>query len=79
MSELIAFVTAHKWTVACALLGLACAILLLTAGFWRTLLLCALAGGGFALGRELDAHGSARMGAWLRRAVGRVFGRERDA
>ena len=60
-------------------LGLACAILLLTAGFWRTLLLCALAGGGLCARARAGRARGARMGAWLRRAAGRVFGRERDA
>ena len=57
MEQLRAFVAAHKWTVCCTALGLLLALLLLTIGFWRTLLIAVAVGCGLWLGRLLDRSG----------------------
>lgn len=75
MNEIRAFVNAHKWTVSCVALGLLCAVLLLTIGFWRTLLLYLVVGCSFALGRELDKRGSGRIKSLLQK----VFSKENNA
>lgn len=79
MNEIRAFVNQNRWTVFCTAAGLVCAVLLLTIGFWRTLLLCLLSGGGFLLGRELDKRGSGRIKKLLQRVFGKVFGKGIDA
>lgn len=57
MEQLRTFVAAHKWTVCCTALGFLLALLLLTIGFWRTLLIVAVVGCSFWLGWLLDRSG----------------------
>lgn len=75
MSALRAFLAAHKWTVAGTALGFLCAILLLTIGFWRTLLLSVFVGCGFALGRVLDKQGAEA----LKSLFHRIFYKDNNA
>lgn len=79
MRELREFVIGHKWSVLCTAAGLLCGVLLLTIGFWRTLLLCMTVGCGFVLGRELDKRGAGRMKDWIRRMFNRIFSKEHNA
>ena len=79
MNEIRAFVKQNRWTVCCTAAGVLCAVLLLTIGFWRTLLLCLLAGGGFSVGRELDKRGPGRLQALARRVYDKVFHKGNDA
>ena len=44
MEQLRTFVAAHKWTVCCTALGFLLVLLLLTIGFWRTLLIAVVVG-----------------------------------
>ena len=73
MNEIRAFVKQNRWTVCCTAAGVLCAALLLTIGFWRTLLLCLLAGCGYMVGRELDKRGPGRIRALARRVYGKYF------
>ena len=57
MEQLRTFVAAHKWTVCCTALGFLLVLLLLTIGFWRTLLIAVVVGGSFWLGWLLDRSG----------------------
>ena len=57
MEELRTFVLNHRWTVCCTAIGFVLSLLLLTIGFWRTLLLTVFVGCGYLLGRVLDRSG----------------------
>lgn len=58
MEKLTQFCKEHKWTVILVAIGLLFAILFLTIGFWRTLLLVVLVGIAFFLGMLLDRNGT---------------------
>lgn len=65
--QLRVFLAAHKWSVICVAAGFLAALLLLTVGFWRTVLLCLFVIGGFLLGRELDKRGAGRITAFFQK------------
>lgn len=46
-----------KYSVIGGVIGLTIAILFIVIGFWKTILLTVLVGGGFFLGQELDQKG----------------------
>ncbi len=54
----------------CALCGLIVGILFLTIGFWRTLLLLALALLGWLIGSQIDGRWRVRLKNLLRHAIG---------
>ncbi len=47
----------HKWTLLCVIVGLVLAILLITIGFWRTLLLFGILLVCFVIGVLMDKNG----------------------
>lgn len=57
MDKFFDFCKEHKWAVICGSLGLLFAILFMTIGFWRTLLVVILVGACFLLGYLLDKGG----------------------
>lgn len=59
------FCTEHKWAILLVLIGLVLAILLMTIGFWKTLLLVVILGVCFLLGVLLDKNGAAGVKAFF--------------
>ena len=57
MEKFTDFCKEHKWTVLLVCVGLLFAILFMTIGFWRTLLLVALVGVATFIGMLLDRNG----------------------
>ncbi len=58
MDKFLAFCKEHKWTVILVAAGLLFAILFITIGFWKTLLLLVLVGIAFVIGTLLDRNGT---------------------
>ena len=69
------FFNQHKWTVILAVSGLVLAVLLLTLGFWKTLLLLVLVALFTAVGMVLDRDG----GAAAKETVRNLFHKEKDS
>ncbi len=57
MEKIVAFIREHKWTVLLVAIGLILAILFMSIGFWKTLLLFAILAVCFVLGILLDQGG----------------------
>ena len=57
MDKFLDFCKEHRWTVLLVCIGLVFAILFMTIGFWRTLLLVLLVGAAFVIGMLLDRNG----------------------
>ncbi len=57
MEKFSEFCKSHKWAIIMAVFGLLLAILLITVGFWKTLLLFAVVGLCFVVGYLLDKDG----------------------
>lgn len=57
MEKIVAFIREHKWTVLLVAIGLILAILFMSIGFWKTLLLFAILAVCFVLGILLDQSG----------------------
>lgn len=51
------FYEKYRWTILLVLLGVVLTILIFTINFWRTLLLCAIVGACYIIGRLLDRGG----------------------
>lgn len=58
MDRLTEFYKEHKWAVILVACGLVLAVLLMTIGFWRTILLLVLVGIALLLGVLLDRNGT---------------------
>ena len=65
MDKLTQFCKEHKWTVILVACGLLAAILFITIGFWRTLLLVFLVGVAFIIGVLLDRNGTDGVKAFI--------------
>lgn len=65
MDNFIRFCQTHKWTILCIAIGLLSVILLLTIGFWKTLLIFVVIALCAVIGYLLDKGGV--------EAVGRFF------
>ena len=61
------FVKQHQWTVFCVAVGIVLTVLLLTIGFFKTLLLFVIVGACFALGYMLDKQGTEGVRAFFQR------------
>ena len=72
MDKLKAFIKDHPWTVLLVVLGIIVAVLLLTIGFFKTLLIAAIVGGCFCIGRALDRNG----GEELKNKVSSLFSKK---
>ena len=59
MDKLKEFIKDHPWTVLLVVIGLIVAILLVTIGFFKTLLIAVIVGVAFYIGRALDRNGGA--------------------
>lgn len=57
MEKFSEFCKEHKWAIVLVAFGLLMAILLMTIGFWKTLLLFAVVGLCFVIGYLLDKDG----------------------
>lgn len=58
MDQFKEFCRAHKWAILFAAIGLLFAILFMTIGFWKTLLLIVLVGLCFIIGYMMDQNGA---------------------
>lgn len=65
MDKFKVFCSEHRWTVTLVAAGLVFAILFMTIGFWRTLLLVVLVGIAFLLGMLLDRNGTEGVRAFF--------------
>ncbi|MDR1620338.1 MAG: DUF2273 domain-containing protein [Clostridiales bacterium] len=63
------FIRAHRWTVTLVVIGLIVCVLLMTIRFWWTLLICAVVGICFFLGRLMDKGGWDMARAFLDRVL----------
>ena len=70
LEKLIGFIKDHKWTILFVLFGLLFAILLMTIGFWRTILVLAIAAVFFYLGVIMDSDGVDGIRAFFKRLFG---------
>ncbi len=66
------FFAENKYCVILVAVGIVIAILMLTINFWRTLLLCVLAGAGFLIGMLLDRGGVENVKNFFERIIHRV-------
>lgn len=69
--QLKAFLSRNRWTVTLVMIGLLLVILILTINFWRTLLLCIVAGLCFFIGRLMDKGGWDLVKAFFDRVLPR--------
>lgn len=73
MNNFEEFLREHKFTILFVLGGLVLAVLLITIGFWRTLLLTAILAVCFFLGYLMDKNGA----DGVRGFFGRLFARDK--
>ena len=57
MSDIKYFLEKYKWRILSVAIGIVLTVLLLTIGFWRTLLLLAIVAGCYFVGTLLDSGG----------------------
>lgn len=65
MEEWKKFLAEYKWRIIGVAFGLLLAILMLTVGFWRTLLLFLIVGVCFFIGAMLDEGGRAKLASFF--------------
>ena len=65
MNDFIAFLKLYKWRIISVCIGILITVLLLTIGFWRTLLIAVIVGVAYFLGMLLDQGGRARVKAFF--------------
>ena len=73
LANIQAFFVKHKNKIILTLIGLVTAILMLSIGFFRTLLIVLLAGAGFLYGYMLDRFGFAGTNRVIRDFFKRLF------
>ncbi len=65
MDKWVEFLRANRWTILLAALGLLLAILFLTIGFWKTMLIVLVVGLCFLIGAVLDHGGTSAVSTFL--------------
>lgn len=69
MSKFFAFVASHKWTLLLTIGSAVILTLLLTIGFWKTLLIVSLIGIAFFVGFFADKYGF----SWFKEQLSKLF------
>lgn len=73
MENFIRFCQSHKWMILCIAIGMLSVILLLTIGFWKTLLIFVVIALSAVIGYLLDRGGVAAVN----RAFDQLFSKDR--
>lgn len=69
MSKFVSFIHSHKWAVLLTVIAAIIVLLLLTIGFWKTLLLVTLIGAAFCVGYIADKYGF----SWFKDKFSKLF------
>ena len=71
MNMFLEFLRRHKWSCILCVIGIVIAVLMLTIGFWRTLLITVVIGLCFAVGFVLDTEGPGGFARIFRQITGK--------
>jgi len=75
MDKWVEFIRTHRWTILLAAVGLLLAILFLTIGFWKTLLLAVIVGLCLLIGTALDRGGTDAVSTFFKKLMDKDAGK----